>query len=298
LRCIHTHLRNEGLDRDDVTDLALLRLDAMVAITMDAAGLPDRAHLAHLRPVFDGESPVEFLKADAPANLDFDFRSWIRDIEDELGRGDRARKIAGSEGAILVSVSAGRASSDLEMQVEELKELARSAGVEVIDVLTQHRPRVDPRFLIGPGKLQELVIRAMQADVDLVIFDQNLTPTQARNLSQRLDLRVIDRTQLILDLFAQHATSRDGKPPRPASRRFSVAAGGWHRRPRPGRDEARSRPPESSRSRGATEARTVEVVQPETRTAQSTLWARSSRALDRRLHECRQEHIDSRADPY
>jgi GTP-binding protein HflX len=211
LRCIHTHLRDEGLDRDDLTDLALLRLDAMVAITMDHSGLPDLAHLASLRPVVDGGSPVELLKPTAPASLDFDFRSWIRDIEDELGRGDRTREIAGSEGAILVSVSAGRASGDLEMQVEELKELAHSAGVEVIDVLTQQRPRVDPRFLMGPGKLQELVIRALQAGVDLVIFDQNLTPTQARNLSQRLDLRVIDRTQLILDLFAQHATSGDGK---------------------------------------------------------------------------------------
>ncbi len=211
LRCIHTHLRDEGLDRDDLTDLALLRLDAMVAVTMDAEGRPRLAHVASLRPTTGADSPVELLDPAPPANLDFDFRSWIRDIEAEFGKTDLTREIAGAEGAILVSVSAGRSPGDIEARLQELMELSQTAGVEVIDKLTQHRPRVDSRYLIGPGKLQELVIRALQSGVDLVIFDQNLTPTQARNLAERLDLRVIDRTQLILDIFAQHAVSRDGK---------------------------------------------------------------------------------------
>jgi len=211
LRCIHTHLRDEGLDRDDLTDLALLRLDAMVAITMDERGLPKLAHVGSLRPVANGGDPVELLAPTPPANLDVDFLAWIRDIEDELGRLDRTRKIGSSEGAILVSVSAGRSADELEGHLAELVELARSAGVEVVDTVTQKRNRVDPRFVIGPGKLQELVIHALQSGVDLVIFDQSLSPTQARNLAQRLDLRVIDRTQLILDIFAQHAVSRDGK---------------------------------------------------------------------------------------
>jgi len=211
LRCIHTHLHDEGLDRDDLTDLALLRLDAMVAITMDERGLPKLAHVGSLRPVDNGGDPVELLAPAAPANLDVDFPAWIRGIEDELGRLDRTRKIGSSEGAILVSVSAGRSADELETHVDELVELARSAGVEVVDVVTQQRNRVDPRYVMGPGKLQELVIHALQSGVDLVIFDQSLSPTQARNLAERLDLRVIDRTQLILDIFAQHAVSRDGK---------------------------------------------------------------------------------------
>jgi len=211
LRCIHTHLRDEGLDRDDLTDLALLRLDAMVAITMDERGLPKLAHVGSLHPVSDGGDPVELLTPTPPANLDFDFPAWIRDIEDELGRLDRTRKIGSREGAILVSVSAGRAADELEAHLAELVELARSADVEVIDTVTQQRNRVDPRYVIGPGKLQDLVIHALQSGVDLVIFDQSLSPTQARNLAQRLDLRVIDRTQLILDIFAQHAVSHDGK---------------------------------------------------------------------------------------
>ncbi len=108
-------------------------------------------------------------------------------------------------------MTVGRKPLDIETHLDELRELARSAGVEVVEVISQHRPRPDPRTLLGPGKLDDLVVHCFQQDVDLVIFDQNLTPSQARNLGERLDLRVIDRTQLILDIFAQHARSRDGK---------------------------------------------------------------------------------------
>ncbi len=93
----------------------------------------------------------------------------------------------------------------------ELAELARSAGVALVETLTQQRSKLDPKTVVGHGKLQELMIRAFQSDVDLVVFDQNLTPTQARNLSERMELRVIDRSQLILDIFAQRASTRDGK---------------------------------------------------------------------------------------
>jgi GTP-binding protein HflX len=211
LRCIHTHLSGEPLTRDDLTDLALLRLDAMVAVSVDPKGLPGLAYAAALRPANrEGEDTLHFEPA-PPALLEIDFPTFIRDLEEELARQSRTRAVASGERALLVSVSAGRRQGDLEARAEELVELARSAGVEVVDVVTQHRPRADPRFLLGPGRLKDLVIQAFQSDVDLVIFDQNLTPTQARNLSERLDLRVIDRTQLILDIFAQRASSRDGK---------------------------------------------------------------------------------------
>ncbi|HEY5659131.1 MAG TPA: GTPase HflX [Myxococcota bacterium] len=211
LRCIHAHVGEHPLDRDDETDLAGLRLDAMVAIETGGDGLPGLAHVAALRPANrDGEG-IERFDPLPPAQLDFDFRDWIRAREEELARQDRTRAVGAAERAILVSVTGGRRPHDIETQVQELVELARSAGVEVIDVQTQHRPQVDPRFMMGPGRLQDLAIRAFQADVDLIIFDQNLTPTQARNLSERLELRVIDRTQLILDIFAQRASTRDGK---------------------------------------------------------------------------------------
>jgi GTP-binding protein HflX len=215
LRCIHTHLAGEGLTRDDLTDLALLRLDAMVSIAVGEDGLPGLAHVGALRPpgrdTRDDGSGVEKLPPTPPARLDLDFQAWIRDLEEELADASVAQEVGAGERAILVSVTAGRRPHDVEVQVQELRELARSAGVQVVDMVTQHRPRVDPKTLLGSGKLQDLVIRAFQSDVDLVIFDQNLTPVQARNLSERMELRVIDRAQLILDIFAQHATTRDGK---------------------------------------------------------------------------------------
>ena len=210
-RCIHSHVGDEALNRDDLTDLAQLRLDAMVALTSDAEGLPELAHTAALQPARPGEEGIEHLESLPPSLLDFDFRDWIRAREEEFARQDRGREVVEGERAILVSVTAGRSKSETEAQIQELEELARSAQVHVVDVLSQRRSRIDPRFLVGSGRLQDLVIRAFQSDVDLVIFDQNLSAVQARNLAERLELRVIDRTQLILDIFAQRASTRDGK---------------------------------------------------------------------------------------
>ena len=211
LRCIHTHLGGEGLTRDDKTDLLLLRLDAMVTIGVDGDGLPTLAHTAALRPANSDGEGIESLAPLPPAQIELDFQAWVRDLEAELSRTVATRAVGDGERAILVSVTAGRTADDLESHVAELHELARSAGVEIVDVVTQTRPRVDPKTVLGSGKLQDLMIRAFQSNIELVIVDQDMTPTQARNLAARMELRVIDRTQLILDIFAQHATSRDGK---------------------------------------------------------------------------------------
>ena len=231
LRCLHTHVDAEPLTRDDLSDLAALRLDAMVAIETRRDGLPGVARVASLRPgVANGrDGAIDLMEPAPPAELDLDFREWIAALEEELARQSRTRQVGDGERAILVSIGAGRGpwpreagngsppaaragnGADLALQVEELTELARTAGVEVVDVVTQQRGRPDPRTLLGAGKLEDLVVRAFQHDVDLVIFDQDLSPVQARHLTERLDLRVIDRTQLILDIFAQHARTRDGK---------------------------------------------------------------------------------------
>ena len=211
LRCIHTHLGEEGLTRDDKTDLLLLRLDAMVTIGVGDDGLPTLAYIAALRPPNDDGEGMEFLDPLPPAQIELDFQAWVRDLEEDLSRTVGTRDVGADERAILVSVTAGRRADDLESHVAELRELARSAGVEIVDVVTQNRPRVDPKTVLGSGRLQDLMVRAFQSDIELVIVDQDLTPTQARNLAARMELRVIDRTQLILDIFAQHATTRDGK---------------------------------------------------------------------------------------
>jgi GTP-binding protein HflX len=212
LRCLHTQFAGaEPLSQDDLTDLAKLRLDAMGTIAVAADGLPGLVHVAALRPANGDGASIQYLPPKPASQFDLPFLDWIRGLEDELSRATRTRKVAGEDRAVLVVVTAGRSRAETDASTEELRELARSASVEVVDVLVQNRPQPDPRTLIGAGKLQDLAIRCFQSDVDLVIFDDDLSGTQARNLAEALDLRVIDRTQLILDIFAQRATSRDGK---------------------------------------------------------------------------------------
>ena len=93
----------------------------------------------------------------------------------------------------------------------ELRELCRTAGIVVADVVEQRRPEPDPKYLVGRGKLEDMLLRAMQLDAAVLIFDPDLTPGQARAIADVTDLKVLDRTMLILDIFAQHARSRDGK---------------------------------------------------------------------------------------
>ena len=211
LRLVHTHLAGEGLTRDDLTDLAILRLDAVVSIAVGENGLPGLAYAASLCAANDDGRATEELPPCHPAEFDFDFSRWIRDLENDLARVQATRDVGPGERAILVSVSAGRDRETLELHVDELRELARSAGVEVVEVVTQSRPKVDPRTVLGAGRLSDLIIRCFQSNIDLVIFDQDITPAQARTLSERMELRVIDCTQLILDIFAQHASTGDGK---------------------------------------------------------------------------------------
>ena len=93
----------------------------------------------------------------------------------------------------------------------ELRELASSAGGNVVAEFIQRRQKPDPATLIGSGKLQELNGAVASSSPDIVIFDHELTPSQQRNLERALDVRVIDRTQLILDIFARHARTREGQ---------------------------------------------------------------------------------------
>lgn len=220
LRCVHTHLRGEELTRDDLTDLALLRLDLMVSIDVTASGLPGCVRSAHLMPIKpngdSGDGRVEsprwvFLEPAHPSQLNVDFIALIESLEEEFAR-NRQSAYAHDERdrAILVHVTTGSL-AEAQESMEELRELADSCGVVVLDTFIQRRKKLDPKFLLGKGKLEELVIRALQLGADMIIFDQNLTPAQVRSINEATDLKVIDRTQLILDIFAQRAQSREGK---------------------------------------------------------------------------------------
>ncbi len=211
LRLIHTHLQGEPLTEEDLTDLALLRLDMMVALTLSRDNQPNLVHSAHLLPdnrekrVWEVTPPVPLVE------WEFDFLRWIQSLEDEFQRGQRSVPLkAPEEKAILVSV--GRESREtLEKSMEELRDLAASSGVFVVDCIIQRPSQLSPTTLMGEGKLKELLVKCMQQGVDLIIFDQNLTPGQMATISDLTELRVIDRTQLILDIFAQRAHTQEGK---------------------------------------------------------------------------------------
>lgn len=229
LRCLHTHLAGEGLTQDDLTDLALLRLDLMAAIDVRSDGMPGVVRAAHLLPAsaqgprqvsHELDDPLNtpeptpmwvFLEPQVPSQIDIDFVDLIESLEEELARARHIRNPRDQrDRAILVGVTTGSAAS-VQESLDELRELAGSAGVVVLDSIIQRRPKLDPRSLVGKGKLDELIIRSLQLGADVIIFDQNLSPAQVRAINEATDLKIIDRTQLILDIFAQRAQSREGK---------------------------------------------------------------------------------------
>jgi GTP-binding protein HflX len=183
----------------------------MVAIRVDERGLPALAEYASLCPPNHSGETIEIHPPLAPGRLDFDFLEWIESLEDEFARGLRDTHGDGAtDRAILVGVSVGR-DPRAEERLEEMQELTRTAGIAITDIVRQSRARPDPRYLIGKGKIQDLVVRAWQLGADLVIFDRNLTPGQVRHITDLVEARIVDRTQLILDIFAQHARTRDGR---------------------------------------------------------------------------------------
>src|SRR5262249_60577197 len=141
------------------------------------------------------------------------FVELIRAVEEEFARSGEGVASAdeGKDRAIMVSVGLGRRHGDAGGRVAELLELARSADVRVLEVVEQQRTEPDPKYLLGRGKLEQILVRAMQLGAELLIFDPDLTPAQARAISDFTDVKVIDRTMLILDIFAQRAHTRDGK---------------------------------------------------------------------------------------
>jgi GTP-binding protein HflX len=212
LRVIHTHLKGEPLSQDDLTDLALLRLDLMVALGVGGDGLPGRVYYAHLLPPGPEGRHVEVLSAPSVYALDLDLESFLRSLEGELERkmAETVDLTDTREKAILLSVST-RSRQEIEDALDELTELARTADVVVLDRVVQRPRRINPKYLMGQGKIKEVVIRALQQGASLLIFDQDLTAVQVRSISALTEMKVIDRTQLILDIFAQHARTRDGK---------------------------------------------------------------------------------------
>jgi len=211
LRLVHTHLRGEPLTQDDLNDLALLRLDLVAMIQVGEDGDAAKIELAHILPGVDGDQKIEpFRRIEArdvyQLNLNFDFEGEIRALESEFSRlTGRSAGGTGKERALILSLTPGEAARS------EITELVRAAGVEIAEMISFSGGKIHPRTVVGQGRLQRIALAAMRRSADVAIFDIDLKPAQARAFEDTTGLKAVDRTQLILDIFAQRARSRDGK---------------------------------------------------------------------------------------
>lgn len=210
LRCVHTVLAGSALTDEDIMDMVCLRLDLMAVLTI-RDGLPDFLHVAHLVPgQVEGKGWTE-LPPVHPAAWNQSCIGLIEAIEAEFVRLRPVLEVdRGKDRAILITVTTGSRAM-AEESLHELAELARSAGVQVLDRVIQRRKKIHPRFILGRGKLMEIMLMSLRLGANLLLFDQELSPSQVRSVTDHTDLRVIDRTQLILDIFAGRAKSREGK---------------------------------------------------------------------------------------
>ena len=214
LRLVHTHLKGEPLSRDDLNDLILLRLDLVAMVEVMNDGGPGRCEAAYLDPAAlatseerqSPEEPMLRVEAHTVHDLDLNFNATIQALEEEFARvAERVSGPKGAERALVVGIRPE------DSHFEETLELVKSAGVLIAATIRQPRFRVHPKTVVGKGKLEELVLEAMRQNASAAIFDINLKPAQARAFEDATGLKAIDRTQLILDIFAQRARSADGK---------------------------------------------------------------------------------------
>ena len=214
IRLVRTYLKGNGrqveLSRDDLTDLSKLQLDMVVSVAVDPKGYPGKVAYAYLIPENPEGKIWQIEEAQNPAEIDLSFTYFINELESEFQRKAAEVVTTGGKPALLAYVATpdGR---DEEAELEEMLELCHTAGVDIVDTMVQRRTQMHPKYAMGRGKIEELTLRALQLDVEFIVFGQDLDPRQMRGITDETDLKVIDRTQLILDIFAQRATSRDGK---------------------------------------------------------------------------------------
>lgn len=220
VRCIHTHPNgNSALSGVDVSALKNNRFDAMVAIGVTSPDITQSTISFGMitgldnneQYVVEAYGPITMAEAEG-----IFFPNLVMTVERILDKQTGSSSLSQSaERTILVGMEYGGMLSTLgwsvEDSLEELKQLADTAGAQVVAKFLQKRPKPDPAFFIGRGKVQELALYVQQENIDLCIFDDELTPAQQRNIEQAMGIRVLDRTALILDIFAQRARTNEGK---------------------------------------------------------------------------------------
>ncbi len=211
LRLLHTHLNPGGISQEDQMDILFLRLAAVVALTDNPVGEPVQWQAAHLLPSPSGGQPYHLDPPQPWDRTESQFVATAEALEEELARkAEDAREADDTPRAMLVSVST-QPRIIQERNLDELAELARTAGLTVAGRMVQRVAQINPRLIMGKGKVAELEVLALQGRAGMMIFDGELSPAQLHNLADITERKVIDRTQLILDIFAQHAVSRAGK---------------------------------------------------------------------------------------
>lgn len=218
IRCIHTHPGgNPYLSGVDISALKNNKYDAMVAIGVIS---PDFTKSELTFGLITGIDSNENYTAECygpysiedAENINFvnTVSTIVRILDKQTGT---ASLHVMSERAILIGMEWGRNDSlwTVDDSLEELKQLADTAGATVIKKFIQKRPKPDPAFFIGRGKVQELALYAQQENIDLCIFDDELSPAQQRNIESVMGIRILDRTALILDIFAQRTRTNEGK---------------------------------------------------------------------------------------
>ena len=228
IRCLAAALQDTAPSNGSLTAMALQRLDALVVLALTGSGFERRGggatgyvgttYLAHLVPATDPavrDQPqwqvLPSLSLEALAKQDF--LALVEGLEAEFRREFVAQQVDASHDRVLL---VGLQTEDLTHQrfEDSLAELARlvdTAGGEVLQTVRQRRSRPHPQTVIGAGKVAELALTVQTLGISLVAFDRDLSPAQVRNLEVRCGARVVDRTEVILDIFAQRAQSRAGK---------------------------------------------------------------------------------------
>ena len=236
IRCIATQLKPETPKESALTAMVIQRLDALVVINVTEAGFERRGggatgyvketYLAHLLPPQDVQNLDDLPRASGfeqswsispPLSLDMltqqDFLDLVEGLEAEFRREFVAQQVDADQDRVLIVglMTDGITSARFEDGLAEIGRLVETAGGEVLQIMRQKRSRPHPQTVVGAGKVQEIALTVQTLGANLVVFDRDLTPAQIRNLESQTGIRVVDRTEVILDIFAQRAQSRAGK---------------------------------------------------------------------------------------
>ncbi len=222
IRCIATQLKAEPPNEASLTAMAIQRLDVLVVLNVTGSGFERRGggatgyvkegYIAHLTPEASPNWNVT-----PPISLDIlsnqDFIDLVEELEGQFQQEFVGQQVDTDRDRVIIvaMMTDNRAPQQFQDTIEELERLVNTAGGEVLQVLQQKRSRPHPQTVVGEGKVQEIALVAQTVGANLIVFDRDLSPAQIRNLETQIGIRVVDRTEVILDIFAQRAQSRAGK---------------------------------------------------------------------------------------